>query len=344
MLAAQEHDAERPDCPRNPSVVPSSRRPPTKSYALDVPTSRSARLNIVDRVLAAFDGRQTGTAWSESRINMVLNGFGIGEVFLDPLDPQYDDDFFDRVRRRLQDADDETLVEISNYLHLPSAPDGQAVDASGLWGVGLVRVFLSHSAKHKGLVAEVAEALRIHGLHGFVAHDSIEVSREWQTEIERALRTAEVFVGLIHPEFVESSWTNQEVGWAYGRGLPSFMIRLGADPRGFPGKNQWPSMTAETPQAVAGRIAQWVNSLEPFSHTIGGRLISALSEARSYNDAGRAASALNGLDALTASQWAELDQVYLDNNQVHGGALALRGLKPLYSRHNRNFPEMPPAT
>jgi hypothetical protein len=232
------------------------------------------------------------------------------------------------------------LIDEIERLRTPqSAPGGEAVSSSGLWDDDMVRVFLSHSAVHKAFVAEVADRLRVHGLLGFVAHDSIEVSREWQAEIERALRTADVLVGLVHREFVESAWANQEVGWAYGRGLPTFMIRLGVDPRGFPSKTQWPSMIADKAGAVAGRIAQWVNTLEAFSDTIGGRLIAALRDAPNFRDAGKAAEALNGFDTFTPQQWKDLDQVYLDNDQVHGGVLAHRGLKPLYARHKREFPE-----
>ena len=90
-------------------------------------------------------------------------------------------------------------------------------DASGIWEPNMLRAFLSHSALYKGFVHEVAEALKSYGICGFVAHDSIEVTREWRSEIERALNTADMLVGFVHPEFVVSAWTNQEVGWAHGR-------------------------------------------------------------------------------------------------------------------------------
>lgn len=226
-------------------------------------------------------------------------------------------------------------------MDLPRCGEVAQIDDSDLWNRDAIRVFLSHSALHKGFAAEVSGALELHGLHGFVAHDAIEVSRVWQDEIERALRTAQVFVGLVHPEFIESVWANQEVGWAYGRGLPLYMVRLGADPQGFPGKRQWPSMSSATAEAVAGKIAGWVNSLEEFGETIGGRLIAALRAARTYQDAGQAARALNEFDALTPLQWTDLDEVYLENDQVHGSVLADRGLAPLYARHGRKYPKRP---
>ncbi|MHB8394700.1 MAG: toll/interleukin-1 receptor domain-containing protein [Candidatus Dormibacteria bacterium] len=289
-------------------------------------TERIRLINGCARTLETAD-------WKE--IDFILNVCGIHT----PL--SWDGERYDYVREtlRFQSPSEESLRGLQEHLASEAAAGTGLVDDDGLWDVGAVRVFLSHSAEHKDFVAEVADALRLHGLHGFVAHDAITVSREWQAEIERALKTAQVLVGLVHPEFIRSCWANQEVGWAYGRGLPVLMVRFGADPLGFPGKLQWPSASSAKPEAVAGRIAQWVNGLDEFRDTIGGRLIMALREAHNYQDAGRAAEALNELDVLSPDQWEELDQVYLDNDQVHGGVLAHRGLDPLYRRHHRKYPE-----
>lgn len=109
------------------------------------------------------------------------------------------------------------------------------------WLPDCVRVFISHLSHEKELAYEVSNKLLEIGLQGFVAHEHIEVSREWQDEIQLALRTADVFVGLVHPGFSSSPWTQQEVGWASGRDIPILMVRIGEDPKGFPAKVQWPS-------------------------------------------------------------------------------------------------------
>ncbi|HUY09149.1 MAG TPA: toll/interleukin-1 receptor domain-containing protein [Candidatus Dormibacteraeota bacterium] len=283
-------------------------------------------INLCARTLAIAD-------WKE--IDFILNMCGIRT----PI--SWEGERYDYVRETLrsQNPSAETLRGLEEHLSFEEGAGTELVDDDGLWDLGAVRVFLSHSAEHKEFVAKVADALQLHGLHGFVAHDAIAVNREWQAEIERALRTAQVLVGFVHPEFISSAWANQEVGWAYGRGLPVFMVRLGADPKGFPGKTQWPSMPSAKPEVVAGRITQWLNSLPDFADTIAGRLIMALRESRNYEDSGRAAEALNALNDLSPDQWKELDQVYLDNDQVHGGVLAHRGLDALYRRHHRKYPD-----
>ncbi len=53
-----------------------------------------------------------------------------------------------------------------------------------------------------------------------------------------ALRSMHALAALITPGFHESKWTNQEIGWALGRGILLLPIRMGADPLGFIGSVQ----------------------------------------------------------------------------------------------------------
>lgn len=209
---------------------------------------------------------------------------------------------------------------------------------SGAWPDGFVRVFLSHSAKYKAYAAEVAAALLPLGISGFVAHDSMEVTKPWQEQIEAALGTAEAFVILLHPEVNESAFCQQEVGWALGRGLPIFVVRVGADPRAFLGGIQWPSAVGKPPSEVAPLVAGWLNSLEGFGERVAGGLLAALAQAGDYYSAEAAGQALSALGRLTPPQWEELDRVVLGNSQVGGSVLATRALRPLYDRWTREWP------
>jgi hypothetical protein len=82
------------------------------------------------------------------------------------------------------------------------------------------------------------ESLASYQVAAFVAHDDIEPTREWQSEIERALRTMDALVAILSPRFIESRWCNQEVGVAIGRGKLVLPLRAGADPHGFMAKYQ----------------------------------------------------------------------------------------------------------
>lgn len=127
-------------------------------------------------------------------------------------------------------------------------------EVSRLWREDRFRLFLSHVAKHKILVSNLKEQLRIRGISAFVAHKDIEPSLEWQKEIELGLRSMYALAALITPEFHSSFWTDQEIGWALGRGIPVIPIRLGTDPYGFAGKFQGVSGSLEESATLAASI------------------------------------------------------------------------------------------
>lgn len=40
-------------------------------------------------------------------------------------------------------------------------------------------------------------------------------------------------IALLHPDFHKSNWTDQETGFAMGRGVPVYAVKFGQDPYGF---------------------------------------------------------------------------------------------------------------
>lgn len=217
------------------------------------------------------------------------------------------DDPFTYARRCISSVEvtDEQLSNLLEYVDRVLI-----VDDTGLWKPDTLRVFLSHLAKHREFVGEVAEALRTYGLDGFVAHDSIEVNKKWAAEIQRALRSAQVLVGIVHPGFSSSFWINQEIGWAMGRNIPLFMVRMGEDPLGFPSDTQWASMASRTAKEVAQSTIGWINQLPDFAEDIGGRLITALGGVQNYFDSRNLSAAIAALGHLTDLQWEQLEDVY----------------------------------
>ena len=102
-----------------------------------------------------------------------------------------------------------------------------------------LRVFMSHTSAHKTEVKALADALEATvSVTCFVAHVDITPSAAWQTAIERALATCDVLMAYVTEDFKESKWTDQEVGWVLGRGLPVIPIRVDLNPYGFFGSYQ----------------------------------------------------------------------------------------------------------
>jgi len=210
--------------------------------------------------------------------------------------------------------------------------------SDGFWRPGQIRAFISHLASEKEFAGLVSDELATIGVQGFVAHDTIEPSLEWQAEIERALRTAHIFVGLIHPGFSASYWTQQEVGWAAGRSIPLFMVRLGEDPRGFPAKFQAPSLVGRDAQRVATAIAVWLSQEATFGTTVTDHLISQVRTARSFKEAEAAALRVEQMGKLSASLLDELERAYLSNNQLYPHHIGARVIERILRAHHRPLP------
>jgi hypothetical protein len=137
----------------------------------------------------------------------------------------------------IADATDEVLSELALHLGIESTPRPSALEPP-FWLEGHLRVFLSHVSAHKKEAAFIQSCLRSFQISAFIAHVDIETTKKWQDEIELALSTADALVAILAPGFHESKWTDQEIGFALGRGLPIVSVRMGQDPYGFLGREQ----------------------------------------------------------------------------------------------------------
>jgi len=112
-------------------------------------------------------------------------------------------------------------------------------DSISIWEKGFIRLFISHRDKNKKIARDLAEQFMKYKVSGFVAHDTIQPMTTWQNEILKGLETMEVMLALITDDFHESSWTNQELGFALGRNIPIITLKLeNKAPDGFIGNVQ----------------------------------------------------------------------------------------------------------
>ena len=133
------------------------------------------------------------------------------------------------VIQMIQEGQDEALLDLGRHVGLQLHPTGRGIEPP-FCRPGMLKVFLTHLAAHRKCAADLQEALWGYGISAFVAHNDIVPTQEWQAEIETALPTCDALVALLHPEFHESNWTDQEIGFAMGRGVPVFSVRCGEDP------------------------------------------------------------------------------------------------------------------
>ncbi len=141
----------------------------------------------------------------------------------------------------LGDEADSIVLRIADELGVPHnqivADPGRTLEAT-FWEPFHFKLFLSHLSAFKSTTGQLQTALRKFGISAFVAHVDIEPTREWQDEIEAGLFSMDALAAILMRGFKESSWTDQEVGVAFGRGVLVIPIMRGINPYGFISKFQ----------------------------------------------------------------------------------------------------------
>ncbi len=192
--------------------------------------------------------------------------------------------------------------------------------AGRIWGNEQYKVFLSHKNEVKKETASLKEKLKLYGISGFVAHEDILPTKEWQTEIENALLSMDALIALMTEGFHDSIWTDQEVGFAFGRGIPITSVRLGKDPYGFIGKFQalsctW-DMAAKEIVKILVKDERMVNAY-----------IRAVQDCGSFEHGNMLAEILPFIDRLSFHQASDLASAFYNNGQV-SSSYGFNGNKP----------------
>jgi hypothetical protein len=230
-------------------------------------------------------------------------------------------EFVDEVFFEMEVPDDHDWRKDSGLLvtHNRVIPDPVA---NRIWDKECFRVFLSHKAEVKKETAALKKKLRIYGVSCFVAHEDIHPTKEWQNEIENALHTMDSFVALLTDGFHDSLWTDQEVGFAFGRGIPIISVKLGKAPYGFIGKFQALSATWETaPIEIAKILIKKVPMLKAY--------INAVKNCQSYDSGNKLAELLPFIDKLSKNQIEKLINAFNENSQIND-SYGFNGKKPMY--------------
>ena len=178
-----------------------------------------------------------------------------------------------------------------------------------MWAPGKYKIFLSHKSSVKAKAANLKRKLENFGISAFVAHQDINPSKAWQTEIERALQTADALVALMTTTFHESSWTDHEVGFALARRIPVIPINLGCEPYGFLERFQALECTwDECPTQLVKILIQHSQMVDAY--------IAGLHDCESYNSGIVLSAALSGIAELSKKQESELISAFNSNDEL----------------------------
>ena len=245
-------------------------------------------------------------------VNVVLRQFNIQTMNPD----DYYDGLFEYVADMVEEAPDQTLIELAQHLEIPLSDTPSSIPTPEFWGKEKFKLFLSHISSFKKETAELQEELSAYGVSAFVAHEDIEPTKEWQNEIEKALKTMDGLAALLTDKFHESRWTDQEVGVAIGRCVPVIAVRFGLDPYGFIGKYQGLQGLGKHMSKLAEEIVKILFANPNSQQQMINALVHSLGNSESFAQSKKIIELIESAPYLTDEQIKLLEKAVKENRQV----------------------------
>lgn len=216
---------------------------------------------------------------------------------------------------------DENDAEYQAALEFQSRPSPDPTTL-GFWKQGLVRCFITHRDEHKAAAHRLGSALEEYGFSCFVAHDTVIPMREWRREIMFGLQTMEIMVVFLTDDFHDSTWTNQEVGFALGSNRPVVCLKLGKRaPQGFVDHIQAVAGDLSEPESAAANLYPHLAAALNASDRLNNGLIEAFLKSSSYTDAkSRFDRMTKTVSDLSDEQIARIIDDFNSNDQLYGAS------------------------
>jgi hypothetical protein len=129
------------------------------------------RVDLMRRLADQVDG----SGMPGADVEVMLRGFGFPA---EGWDGGFDESLRTYVMRMIEQGQDEALVELDEYLLGGSSRD--SLDPADLpWAAGTYKLFITHTHSHAALAGGVRNIFARWRIDAFVAHDTIEPTREW---------------------------------------------------------------------------------------------------------------------------------------------------------------------
>jgi TIR domain len=197
-----------------------------------------------------------------------------------------------------------------------------------------MRAFMSYQTADREIAARVANILTEFECTAFMAHEHIEVSEEWRSEILKQLEAADLFVAILSANYYGSIWCKQESGIAAFRRMTIIPLSTdGAIPQGFLAHIQ---STKIDPAAPAFRDLLPGLAKHGLAFVID-KLVAIVGKSRSFRGAeANFELILPYIGRANRQQIVELLNVSTANNQVcHAALCATKYLPPLVASHGK---------
>lgn len=208
----------------------------------------SEKLELVSTI-----GRELQSRYTFEEIDSFLEEFDVKA----PTDGSWNSKWV-YSKAAMRGVSEDVILRIASELGLTvrGAPASAALAPPRNWAETKdFRLFISHLAVEKLKATRLKECLAPYGIAGFVAHEDIHPTLEWQSEIERGLWAMDALIAIHTPGFSQSIWCQQEVGFALGRGVKIISLKMGEDPTGFIGKHQALARRDRTAEEISKEVA-----------------------------------------------------------------------------------------
>jgi hypothetical protein len=211
------------------------------------------------------------------------------------------------------------VASASGQDHIFGSPS--QTELTKIWKSGF-RLFLSHKSKYKIDLHKLREQLTIYGISAFVAHENNLRGKVWRKTILSGLSTCQALVAIVTPDFHDSEWTDQEIGFALGRSIPVLPVCIGADPKGFLGDIQGARCNFENIAETAHTITSSLLEDERIQRQLQSGIIHNLEKVgftdhgTGYANAGRCIDLLHSYDNYSTSEIEIMIKACESNSQL----------------------------
>jgi nucleoside 2-deoxyribosyltransferase len=275
----------------------------TKKVVLLTPSQRVTSINEIAN-------RLSGESWA--LVDLTLKQFNL------PITDSWSGDTSSYVMKMIENAPDTNIIELSQHLGFDLIVSRTSNIEPDFWDDGMFRLFISHLAANKKTAATLQDALRNFGISSFVAHNDIMPTTEWEDQIELALSTCDALIALLHDKFHESNWTDQEIGFAMGRGVPVCSVYFGLTPYGFIGRFQAFKANSKSYDELAKEIFDAFRKSKQTQSRMSGILVAQFEESNSFVQAKNRIGYLEELEVWEPAFSKRILAAIDNNTQVRG--------------------------
>ena len=197
--------------------------------------------------------------------------------------------------------------------------------------------FISYASDIRRTAGRIKEYLDQFGFNCFLAHEDILPQTVWPDAILRALKRCNLFLPLLTPGFIESFFCQQEIGFAYGRGVEILPVMINKAPMGMIADMQAVRFNKNEFESSCWKIVKHVAKKESLAESVVDALVTWFGESHSYDIAAeRAKRILNEFD-FAPHQVRDIRRHIKRNSQIHETKEARDSIFKFIDRYNTYF-------